>query len=251
MFLSIKDTSLTPEYANNFPKVQLSSEQDVQAGKQWTYPSDHLPVCGKINTHRLGTFNILNTNFIRHTISNRPGWDSSCMSEDNKQLSADKKLTMREEKIRTIIQSLLIGNNDKAPLDLLCMQECSDKMFEILKEDFKKINNGSFEIILGNGGHDNHVAIIFNASVFAMENCVVVPVFKRFVNSLQKEVLDDWRPIIDLRLREITPCLQSAPHIYRVLTAHISSAGKEDTYKKERLTELFEYVNASVRKMMM
>ena len=53
-------------------------------------------------------------------------------------------------------------------------------------------------------------------------------------------VLDSWRPVADISLKEKIS-QTSEPKTYRVITAHISSAGEGDSYKKDRLEELYEY----------
>lgn len=101
----------------------------------------------------------------------------------------------------------------------------------------QKITGNSFEIVLGDGGHDNHVAIIYNTSLFSVEDFKSESVFKRYINNIDSWVLDSWRPVADICLKEKVPH-SNEPKTYRIIIAHVSSAGEGDTYKSDRLTEL-------------
>lgn len=227
--------------ANNFlPKIELSPEQDAFVGRLWSFPSDHLPVCCKVDGYRIGTFNLLNTKFVDYAIKGRLGWENSSITQGNQIASPMDKLTIRDKHVSLIIQTLLGKENDRKALDCLCIQECSDEMYNHLKAELQEFTGKSFDIVLGDGGHDNHVAIIYNTSLFSVENFKSEPVFKRYINSIDSWVLDNWRPVADICLKEKIPH-SNEPKIYRVITAHVSSAGEGDTYKVDRLSELHEY----------
>jgi hypothetical protein len=171
----------------SFPKIELSSYEDEQAAGLWDFPSDHLPVCAQVNQYRFGSFNILNTKFIDIIINpeknkGRPGWSASPLAKMQAVPSQEKlKISEREKQVCDIIQAFLLEKNEHATLDLLCLQECSNSMIELLRE---KLENRHFEIISGNGGQNNDVAIIVNTSIFSIEEKLIEVAFKRQTNSL-------------------------------------------------------------------
>lgn len=235
--------SVSSNLFSSFPKVELSLEEDERSSQAWDFPSDHLPVAGQVGRYRIGTFNLLNTKFIDLIINplknnGRPGWSDSPLAKKQKALSQENsKLTEREEEICTIIQNLLFENNEREPLDVLCLQECSDSMIEALRE---KLKTGQFEIIESNGGQNNEVAVIVNTSLFSIVEKRIETAFKRQTNSLGL-VPDTFRPVVALCLRELKPASDIAK-VYKVVTAHISSAGAGDEYKIERLKEVKNYL---------
>lgn len=226
-----------------FSKFELTSEEDERASHAWDFPSDHLPVAGQVGRYRIGTFNILNTKFIDIIINalknnGRPGWSDSPLAKKQRTSSPENsKLSEREEEICDIIQNLLFENMHRDPLDVLCLQECSDAMIEALQE---KLKSKHFEIIGGNGGQNNEVAIIVNTTLFSIVEKRIETAFKRQTNSLGL-VPDTYRPVVTLCLKELKPASDSAK-VYKVVTAHISSAGAGDEYKIERLKEVKEYL---------
>lgn len=218
----------------NLNKIPVSAQENLFASQNWLVPSDHIAQYAKINDLRLGTWNILNHLYVPH-LSKVPGWRDSYpvqMSKLKSLLFPD--FTAREEEICRIIFRVM---KEDASVDVLCIQECSDAMFALLKNCFEPKN---IAVILSNGNRNNHVVTLVNREVYSILDVKIKPIFKRYIKEKAEWFMDEWRPALDVVLEK-----RGIPAKFRVVNIHISSAGQSDSYKADRLDEVKSYVEHS------
>lgn len=234
-------------------QITLSPCQDQELANNWDYPSDHLPqffhVCGL----NLATWNIFNSIFAHH-ITREP-WQKGGYMSAEKELS-DKYLgfSRREEQCCDKIKQLMEGN---CSLDILCIQECSTKMFQLLQNEFANtgvvVTRSQAALLPGGKDVNNHVASLIKPSrSLKLVDSFSYTMWKRkYVKADSKTLAnpkgveefgwDEWRPGLISRL-EYTPFSKK---IYSIVLAniHISCAGEKPNYKIERANELWDKLN--------
>ncbi len=210
----------------------LTAAQNKFAAQQWTYRSDHLPVFGRVNDCLFGTENTLNNAFIHH-VEEIPFWRDSDLVRTSKLPSAlYPAISKREEQVLQNLQRLFL---EEASMDVLSVQECSDRMASLFKETLEP----EVAVIVGNGNRNNHVVTFFKKANFSIEDLKVLPIFRRHIPRLGGLVWDEWRPSIDITLTSKKSPFSTEK--IRFLNLHISSAGESDEYKKARLQEVRTY----------
>jgi len=229
-------------------QIALSVCQDQELANNWDYPSDHLPqffhVCGL----NLATWNIFNSIFAHHIT--REAWKNGGYMSAEKELSTKYLgFSLREEQCCDKIKQFMEGN---CSLDILCIQECSTKMFQLLQNEF--VNTGVIvtksQGALLPGGKDvnNHVVSLIKPSKsLKLIHSFSYAMWKRkYIKSDSKSETnpegieecgwDQWRPGLISRL-EYTPFSKKIHHIV-LANIHISCAGEKPDYKIERANEL-------------
>lgn len=98
-------------------------------GSRWQFPSDHLPVGADINGVRMISWNVLNNAFI-HWISEEDtqGLKGSMITVLN-QPTVNQGITQRDEKVVSVIQSMLPS------ADLIALQECGQPFLNSLEKN--------------------------------------------------------------------------------------------------------------------
>jgi endonuclease/exonuclease/phosphatase family metal-dependent hydrolase len=227
----------------------MNSSQDALVASLWEYPSDHLPLFSSVLGLRIGTWNMLNSSFIHHVT--RDSWKQSYYMNQEKELSTKYLgFSKREEECCDKIQFLLA--NERNLVDILCIQECSTKMFNLLSNEFsqKKVlvlkSNGAS---LANGtAINNHVVTLVKPSrmLKVLSSSSHVMWKRKYIelnsktkthpNGIEKFDWDAWRPGLMVELESFS-YLGRVEKI-RLFNIHISCAGETDTYKEERANEL-------------
>ncbi len=230
-------------YHSWLKSIQMTPLQDARAASNWKYCSDHLPVSGNIlGMVRVGSWNILNGAYISHMT--RPPWQSGYLVEQEKKRSdLYSNLSQREEECYHSIKVLLTGANS---LDVLCVQECSTKMFQFLQKAFL---SSKVQLFMTDGGMDNHAVTLVKTSnslrvtsAFSkiLWNRTYIPLETKTQENpegIQQFAQDRWRPAPCVKLIKITP--SGKEEEITVVNLHISSAGQKDCYKIARGNELF------------
>lgn len=229
-FQQLKDTDLH--------KIALTVEENVIASRKWTYPSDHLPVFGQVNGLRIATFNILNSLYVDHLLSVQ-GWSESYIVRSERERSlVFSGFSYREEEICRKSVRLL---REDPSVEAVCIQECSDRMFHLLKNVLEPLK---IAVILGDGKRKNHVVTLVNTELYSVLDVQIIPVFQRYIKEKEQWFWDIWRPAVDLVLEE-KPNTIRIPNRFRVMNLHISSAGQTPDYKIARLCEVSAYIARS------
>ncbi len=222
-------------------KVPLTLEESIFASQAWRYPSDHLPVFGRVDDLRMGTLNVYNSLFTQHS-QTVPGWNRSYLVEMEKEKSlAFPEFSLREEEIRQTVYTLL---RERASVGVLCIQECSTKMHNLLERTLDPFN---IAVILGDGGRNNHVATLVDLDVYSIQSVKITPVFRRYIREQKEWFWDKWRPAVDVMIEKRAHSF-GYPRKFRIVNLHISSAGQSDEYKTDRLQEVRKYLEHSPEK---
>lgn len=210
--------------------------------KHWTEPSDHLPIgtllFGKI---KVVTYNILNSKYVSY--HKKGEFETSPLIQ--KEATPSKlypNLSLREEESFENIQSLIEG---KDGADILCIQECSDKMFKFLQDAFAGKN---IELSMTDGKMDNHVVTLVKTSPHlqiteswgkVLFNRKYVP--KETVTAENPKGIpqfgeDKWRPAecVKMKIKRET----GEENTVTVVNLHISCAGEDIDYKQDRAKEV-------------
>lgn len=216
--------------------ISLTAEQNQQAAKLWSHSSDHLPTYARVNECRFGTHNVLNNDFIHH-IEKIPFWNESDLVRLSKMPSETyNQASQREEDLVNGLQKRLL---EKRSVDVLSLQECSDRMCDLLRE----VLEPKVAVIVGNGNRNNHVVTLVNKDAYEIEEAKISPIFKRNIPKLGGLVWDEWRPAVDVKLTSKKSSF-GFPEKKRFVNLHISSAGETEEYKLQRLKEVRSYLDA-------
>ncbi len=223
--------------SSRLPTIRLTAAQSKKAAEKWIHRSDHLPAYGRINRCVFGTENTLNNEYIHH-IEEMPFWNESALVSTSRTSSTTyPNASVREERVALSIRRRML---EEQSVDVLAIQECSDRMAAL----FKEILTSEIDVIVGNGNRNNHVVTFVKRDRFSIESIRILPIFRRNLPHLGGFVWDQWRPAIDVTLSsKRSPC--GFPERARFLNFHISSAGQTDEYKADRLKEVRSYVEAS------
>ncbi len=230
-------------YHARLKSIPMTPLQDARAASNWQYCSDHLPVSGNIlGMVRVGSWNILNGAYISHMT--RLPWQTGYLARQEKKRSdLYSNLSQREEECYHTIKVLLMATNS---LDVLCIQECSTKMFQFLQKAFL---SSKVQLFMTDGGMDNHAVTLVKTSnslrvtsAFSkiLWNRTYIPIETKTPETpegVQHFAQDRWRPAPCVKLIKTTPSGQEEE--ITIVNLHISSAGQNDCYKIERGNELF------------
>lgn len=100
-----------------------------ELSEQWEFPSDHLPVGAKVNGVHVGSWNVLNTEYLEWvTDKNSQGINNSMISRLNRPSSLMHGLTVREALI--IHQLLIMTERQDHPFEIFALQECSPQFLK-------------------------------------------------------------------------------------------------------------------------
>ncbi len=234
-------------FVNRLHTRTLSPSQNNLIASKWNYPSDHLPVYGNLlGVMKLCTLNTLNSKFMSHYKD--PVWKSGYfVMQDQKPSSKYHDLTRREEEVYENI--LRIIKNPSISPEVICLQECSDKMCKFLTEQFaNEQSHLNVQVFTTDGGMDNHVLTLVRTS----HNLRVTSAFSKALwnrsyhprgdKSREEFGLDQWRPAQGVVVEKITP--SGKARRFTVVNVHISSAGKSKDYKMDRVNELCRGANS-------
>jgi len=242
-FLTEKTGRSFSSHAKLNHSIKMTPIQDEKVASNWHYCSDHLPVIGSVLGLRVGSWNKLNTAYIPH-MTRLPWKEGFLVQLAKTKSSLYSELTQREEECFENIKALLTGKNS---LDILCIQECSDIMFQFLRKSFSSSKIVPF---MTDGGMDNHVVTLVKTS----DSLRVEKIFSKILwnrEYIPKETRtaqnpqgishfgrDNWRPAQCVNLIKTSPLGKEEE--FTVVNIHISCAGKDDNYKIARGNELSE-----------
>ncbi len=116
-----RSKAITLPLTNPFGSLSLP-----EVGARWALPSDHLPIGARIGEITVASWNVLNTKYLHYIRDNTQGLADSILTHDNRRLSPNESLTVREAKVLEIVASIL------TKVDLLFLQECSPLVIEEL-----------------------------------------------------------------------------------------------------------------------
>ncbi|MBX9922999.1 MAG: hypothetical protein K2Y01_02715 [Rhabdochlamydiaceae bacterium] len=236
----------SPIHSRKLASVFLTPKEDASIAAHWNYPSDHLPALGSILGVRVGTFNILNSAYVHHVI--RDCWKTShFMIQEKIASQMYEGLSLREQECYQSIQALML--NGSKSLDVLCIQECSDKMFMFLRREFSKLKSSNeIQLFMVDGGMGNHVVMLVKPSLSLKVTAsfgkalwsrkFVPPETKSLENprGVEQFALDVWRPASVVEIEKVT----SSGKIEKIVLVgvHVSCAGEQDEYRIDRANEL-------------
>ncbi|HSX03420.1 MAG TPA: hypothetical protein VLG76_01680 [Rhabdochlamydiaceae bacterium] len=105
--------------------ANLPAENFVgELGENWEFPSDHLPIGATVNGKHIGSWNVLDRNYIDWvTDKNSQGIHGGMISRLNRESSVMKGLTVRE--VLIIHQILTMVERPNRPFKMLALQECN------------------------------------------------------------------------------------------------------------------------------
>lgn len=232
-------------FINPLDQMKMTPCEDKHIAASWHYPSDHLPQFFHLCGLNLATWNMLNSIFTHH-VSREPWQNSYYMNTEKTRSTKYIGFSKREEECCDKIKEFMSGENS---LDILCIQECSTKMFNLLKTE---LANSSIEIVKSNGsllpgGKDinNHVVTFIKSSpsLKVLESSSHSMWKRKYIKAdTQTEEFgwDEWRPGLTSRI-EYTPFHKKVINIL-LANIHISCAGQENGYKIARANELWQNV---------
>ncbi len=103
-----------------------------ELGEDWQFPSDHLPVGLTAGNIHIAAWNVLNTRFIYHILTNQQGLKESLIVSANLPMEDNGPLTLRENLI--IDQVLEMIHHPTHPRSLISLQEVDLVFFEELNK---------------------------------------------------------------------------------------------------------------------
>lgn len=247
--------------------ISLTSEEDTKIASKWLYCSDHFMAAGatpftrvnhsgKTRPFIVATWNKLNSNFIHHVT--RPAWQQGYYMQQEKIPSAVYPgLSKRDEECIQNIQRVLLDGN----VDVLCIQECSTKVFECLTKEFAKLRDPDRILVYksasaplpGNKDIDNHVVTLLkDRADFRITNIFSKALWSRKYlcqesksaenpRGIEKFGLDIWRPalFVEAELRTCSARIEKLT----IGNLHISCAGESDEYKGKRCQEIADHLH--------
>lgn len=103
-----------------------------ELGENWEFPSDHLPVGALVNGKHIGTWNVLDTQYIDWVIErNDQGIKGGAISRLNRESSVMKGLTVRE--VLVLHQVVSMVDRPDRPFQILALQECNTQFIKGLQ----------------------------------------------------------------------------------------------------------------------
>lgn len=100
-----------------------------ELGEEWQIGSDHLPIGAQIDKTHIGSWNVLNGEYMEWvTDKNSQGINHSMISRLNRPSSVMKGLTVREVVI--IHQLVIMTERSERPFEILGLQECSPQFLQ-------------------------------------------------------------------------------------------------------------------------
>lgn len=100
-------------------------------GADWIFPSDHLPIGMSIGNVHVASWNILNTRFMHHILTNHQGLLKSLIVAANYPVEAGSELTCREAII--VDEILALVRHPTVPRSVIALQETGKNVLEELK----------------------------------------------------------------------------------------------------------------------
>ena len=130
-------------------------------GKNWQFPSDHLPVGLSVGKIHLAAWNVLNSRYIYHILTNQQGLKDSLIVTANTPVEMHSYLTMRESIIIDHVLEMI--HHSSHPRSIVALQEVGDVFFAELKKKLPEYMN-CVTIFQGELGHGD--IFIYNTKVF-------------------------------------------------------------------------------------
>jgi len=121
----------SPASSTSSPMKEEGQSYVGELGEKWQFPSDHLPVGGKVGNVHVISWNILNKNFMSWVYQNTQGLNGSMITQLDKPSPRNPSITLREE---LVIKYLLEMMNDPRHSGnlMLALQECSPEFLNAL-----------------------------------------------------------------------------------------------------------------------
>jgi len=116
----------------SFPTKHFNSYPVGELGRQWTFPSDHLPVGGKISESYFACWNILNKDYLHWIESNTQGLKESLIMEENIEIEGKQGLTVRENHIIGYVVEML--THPTHPRSLIGLEETNVSVIKALSK---------------------------------------------------------------------------------------------------------------------
>lgn len=113
-------------------KTSTDSYPVGELGAEWQFPSDHLPVGGSVGNINFVMWNILNTDYLHHIISNTQGLRDSLIMNLNIPVKEGELFTQREAIVIENIQTMI--NHPETPRSLIALQETGKEIYKKLEE---------------------------------------------------------------------------------------------------------------------
>lgn len=244
--------------------IPLTAAEDAYIAGRWKYPSDHLAVGGIVSVPGkfykgevlplcVGTWNKLNSDYIHHLT--RTPWIEGYYAKLEKIPSLEYPgLSKREEDCVHKIQKLMLSGNKS--LDVLCIQECSTQIFNVLHRIFTYTSNrDKIDVFKGQSARlseskdiNNHVVTLVRGSA----GLTITKVFskalwqRKYVPNDSKTLenpkgtqttgMDIWRPALFVEAESIS--LMGKKEKIMIVNIHVSCAGESDENKIIRCREL-------------
>jgi hypothetical protein len=101
-----------------------------EMGRDWNFPSDHLPIGAKVGDTHIAFWNVLNKKYLHQIEKNGQGLKNSSILKDNLPLHSKTTLTAREEKICSQIFEMI--SHPTHPRALIALQESSEEILNYL-----------------------------------------------------------------------------------------------------------------------
>jgi hypothetical protein len=230
-----------------FSRLHLTPEEDRQVARNWDYFSDHLFLQARIRGVRVGSCNMLNPAYVGHL--DRPGWLESPLVKREGLICKETSVSLRMKQGVDKVREAFWGTPS---LDVICLQECSEGMIELLQKEFStdpislfyRKNGGLYD---GDKTINNHVVTLVKHAPHIQLQQVSYPIlFRRYYRPSPQgaEVLgwDRWRPSVDIRLAVNTA--HGSEYVMRLFNIHISSAGQSPARKLARMSEVVSQVKS-------
>lgn len=132
-----------------------------ELGSLWQFPSDHLPVGGKVGNINFVMWNILNTDYLHHIIGNAQGLNDSLIMTANVAEKEEGLFTLREAMVVKNVFDMI--DHPHTPRALIALQETGTQVFEKLQQTLPahmKLMPSTIENLM----HGD--IFIYNANVF-------------------------------------------------------------------------------------
>lgn len=128
-----------PTFSFSDPSLEISQsiEQNQpyfvgELGKDWQFPSDHLPIGLTLGSFHIAFWNTLNKDYLGHIASNTQGLRDSSILKDNIQVEINNPLTKRELTVANIIMEMI--KHPTHPRSLVVLQETNPDLQDYLSK---------------------------------------------------------------------------------------------------------------------
>lgn len=166
----------------NLPEENFVGE----LGENWEFSSDHLPIGATVNGKHIGSWNVLDTEYIDWvTDKNSQGINGGMISRLNRESSVMKGMTVRE--VLVIHQILMMVERPNQPFKILALQECNTKFIQALE----CMLPSHIHLVLQNRGLQDQEILLYNANDFnLLSNESVMCVKSAFPSAPRKYLMD-------------------------------------------------------------